>query len=158
MIAQLMSPGTISSRRWSQWYRSACGASDTTPPAEGRRPPGRTVAARSGSVDRGQPGAVGIEPAPHRVEIGSRESNRQRAGPALAYRASIDLDHRRHLRAGPTQEDLVGLVELRAIDRALDDGDPQVPGDTDEANTSDPFKNIVRDGRRDQCPVSHDEK
>ena len=55
-------------------------------------------------------------------------------GPTLPVpdRPPIDLDHGRQLGAGAAQEDLVGHVQLGAVDGALDDRDAEVAGHGDD--------------------------
>src|SRR5687768_13696017 len=116
-----MVPGTISRTRPSQRRRSESSVvvivwKPTTRPVAGGTQPAR----RRLLVDRGEPAAVGRQSATHRVEIGPGQIPGDLARAPSSDAPAVDLDHGADLRAGAAQEDLVGTVQLGAIDRALD--------------------------------------
>ena len=70
----------------------------------------------------------------------------------------IDLNDWRHLRTSPNQEDLVGDVELAAVNLSLHHGDAELRGDLDDARSGDPFKDVVVHARGHELPTAHHEE
>src|SRR5688572_30767986 len=159
--AQEMVPGTISSSRPSHRNRSgsrlfevvivsptgrAAGGADADPP-------------RRLLIDGSEPVTIRGNLPAYRVEVGPRHLTRDRAGPAVADLAPVDLDDRADLGAGAAQEDLVGDVQLGTVDRALDDLVPHVgPRDVDEPAARDALEDVVGHGRRDEdTPLDYEQ-
>src|SRR5919106_4770641 len=121
-------PGTISSRRTSQRYRSRGSEVVIDAPASRERTAGAPMPIRRAGllVDGGEPVAVGGQAPTHRLEIRARQFASDRAGATGADGAAVDLDHRADLGAGAAQEDLVRGVELGSVDRPLADLDSEI--------------------------------
>ena len=83
---------------------------------------------------------------------------RDRAGPAVADLAPVHLDQRSDLRAGAAEERLVGGVELRAADAALDHVAAHlVPDQLADHAPRDAFQVVLLRGRRDERAAAHEE-
>src|SRR5439155_23263432 len=77
---------------------------------------------------------------------------------AAADRAAVDLDTRRDLCAGAAEEHLVRDVQLRPVDRALLDGDPELPREGEDRVAGDALEDVGRDRRRDERAVADHEE
>src|ERR1700686_3075142 len=116
-------------------------------PAGGRR-----------SVDGRQPGTVLGATSPHDLEIELLQPVDHRPHLAVTNWPPVDIDHRRDLRAGAAQEDLVGDVKLRPVDGALHDLEVQLGAQQlDHGEPGKALENIVRGGRCKHLAVTDQE-
>src|SRR5437899_9704924 len=105
----------------------------------------RLIGASDTLVDRGQPVAILWPPAAHRLEVAILDGSRDRPDRAGAHRPVVDFDHRADLDAGAAQQDLVGHVQLGAVDRAGFRLEPLVLRKLHDRLAGDPFEDVVID-------------
>src|SRR5258708_8083537 len=103
------------------------------------------------SVDRQGPAGVLRVVAADGAEVDALQLAGELADLAVADRPAVALDHRRHLRAGAAEEQLVAGVELGPVDRALDDLLAELVADElYEQPAGDALEDVVGDRRRDE--------
>src|SRR5204862_6652150 len=125
--------GPPSPRRRVWWPQPLGAVSTAGPPAA----PRRSVTGRQpcfvGPIRRSSfvvhhsaaPLAVALVEAAHDIVVEAVELAGERAGAVRAQGDAVDLPDRRDLGGGAAEEDLVGDVELGAVDLALDDAQVQ---------------------------------
>src|SRR2546423_3985668 len=113
---------------------------------------------RRRSVDGCEPGPVFAIPAAHDLEIQFLQPLDDRPDLAIADEPAVDVDHRRNLGAGAAEEDLVGNVELGAVDRALEDFHAELGTEQlDHGEPGEALENIVGRRRREHLAVANHE-
>src|SRR3981081_677919 len=107
------------------------------------------ILVRLGSVNGDSPVLVLRRLAAHRLEVDVLKLQRELAHLAVPNRAAVDLDHRRDLRAGSTEQQLLARVQLGAIDAPLYDRHVELFFDhADHEGSRDPFEDVFGSGGR----------
>src|SRR5438105_11989880 len=119
----------------------------------------KAVGRSNRSVDRQRPVSVLGVVASDGLEVDLLQLLGELAHPPVRDRPAVHLDHRRDLRPGPAEEDLVADVELRAVDASLDHGHLQLLTDQpDHQAAGDPLQDVVGDRRGREHAVLQDEE
>src|SRR5687768_482676 len=115
---------------------------------------GRVIGERSpwvslsrGGSDRGEPAGVALVAAAHGGEVATLDVERGRevAGPD---RTVVDRRDRGDLDAGAGQEDLVGQIELGAVDPPLHHLQARIGGDAQDRGARDAGQDVIGQWRR----------
>src|SRR5690348_1073666 len=110
-------------------------------------------------VDRDRPVLVLRRLAPDGAEVDALQLLRELAHLAVANRAPVDLDHRRDLRSGPAQQQLVACVQLGAVDAPLTHRLVElILDDLDEQLARHALEDVVGHRRRDELAVLQHEE
>src|SRR5688572_24240922 len=125
------------------------------PPRTRPRDPGRR---RRSAIHRRAPLGVPLVVSMSDPEIDVADLLRDRSDLALGYLASVDVHARRDLRAGAAEEDLLGNVELAAVDLPLRNEDPELGGDLEDRVAGDALEDIVGHRRRYDRAVAYHEQ
>ena len=108
---------------------------------------------------RGEPGAVVRVLAPDDAKVALLQGAGQRADAAVADRDAVDREDRHDLLTRAAPEQLVGGVELGAVDRALDHrAADRRRRDLEHRVAGDALEDVARQIRRVQAPVPGDEQ
>src|SRR4029077_15561795 len=113
---------------------------------------------RRRSVDGRQPVTVLGAASPHDLEIELLQPLDHWPHLAITDRPTVDIDHGRYLRAGAAKEDLIGDIELRAVDGALHDLQVELSAQQlDHGESGQTFQDVVRGGRCKHLAVADQE-
>src|SRR5439155_26653328 len=108
-------------------------------------------------VDGRQPVHELLYLAVDRGEVEVLEGASDLAHLALTDGPAVDLRHRSDLDAGAAQEDLVGDVELGAVDAPLHDRHPELRRELEDGTPRDADQDVVGDGGCDELAAHHQE-
>src|SRR5215210_7046385 len=110
------------------------------------------------NLDGHRPVCVLFPPAPRGLEVQLLKALGDGSYAARPDGTVVHRDYGRDLKARPTQEHLVCGVELRAVHRALYDGDPELfGGEFHDGVARYALQNVRRYGRRDEPSLPHEE-
>src|SRR5207253_7063817 len=104
------------------------------------------------------PAAILRRLAANGVEVDLAHLCCDRSALALADGAVIDARHRRDLSARAAEEDLIGDIQLGAVNLAYRGRDAAVRGDLENAGPGDALEDVVGSGGRDQDSVANEEE